>query len=132
MRVALEIVKLLWRSRSFVAERGDVLAAKRRLGFAADGRREHFVVLQSDAFTIDTVVVAPLDHADPIYDDDPLVVEVTAREAGTKSPQVVLVAHLRSVLVDRFDAGVVGKLRRASLMRAEDAIVRLLDLQHAT
>jgi hypothetical protein len=101
------------------------------LGFASEGRREHFVVLQSDAFALETAVVAPLDDHGKLYDDDPLVIEISAKEAGARSTQAVLVAHLTSVLLDRFEPGVVGRLRRASLMRVEDAIVRLFELSDA-
>jgi len=114
-----------------VAKRGDVLTVRRRLGFASEGKREHFVVLQADSFALETVVVAPLDDHGKLYEDDPLAVEVSGKEAGARSSQAVLVAHLTSVLLERFEPGVVGRLRRASLMRVEDAIVRLLDLSAA-
>jgi len=114
-----------------VAERGDVLAVRRRLGFASEGRREHFVVLQSTAFSLETVVVAPLDDHGRLYEDDPLAVEITGKEAAMRGNQVVLVAHLTSVLLERFETGVVGRLRRASMLRVEDALVKLFDLSGA-
>jgi len=89
------------------------------------------VVLQSDSFTLETVVVAPLDDQSKLYEDDPLLVEISAKEAGARGNQVVLVAHLTSIVLDRFEPGVVGRLRRASLMRVEDAIVRLFELSAA-
>ncbi len=114
-----------------MAERGDVLAVRRRLGFASEGKREHFVVLQSTAFSLETVIVAPLDDDGSLYEDDPLTVEITAKEAATRSAQVVLVAHLTSVLLERFEPGVVSRLRRASMLRVEDALVKLFDLAAA-
>ena len=114
-----------------MAKRGDVLTVRRRLGFASEGRREHFVVLQSDSFALETVVVAPLDDYGKLYDGDPFAIEITAKEAGTRGGQVLLVAHLTSVLLERFEPGVVGRLRRASLMRLEDALVRLFELSEA-
>ena len=89
------------------------------------------MVLQSDSFTLETVVVAPLDDQSKLYEDDPLLVEISAKEAGARGNQVVLVAHLTSIVLDRFEPGVVGRLRRASLMRVEDAIVRLFELSAA-
>jgi hypothetical protein len=62
-----------------VAKRGDVLVARRKLGFGAEGKAEHFVVLQSEELRgLDTVVVAPLDADGPLYEGDPLVAEVDA------------------------------------------------------
>jgi kynureninase len=89
------------------------------------------VVLQSESFTLETVVVAPLDDQSKLYEDDPLTVEISAKEAGARGSQVVLVAHLMSIVLDRFEPGVVGRLRRASLMRVEDAIVRLFESSDA-
>ena len=114
-----------------MAERGDVLAVRRRLGFASEGRREHFIALRCDAFALETIVVAPLDDAGRLYTNDPLAIEITAKEAGTRAAQVVLVAHLTSVMLDKFEPGVVGRLRRASLLRVEDALVKLFDLAEA-
>jgi hypothetical protein len=82
-------------------------------------------MLQRD---LDTVVVAPLDEDLPVYAADPLVVQVTKREAGTSRPQVVLVAHLTSVLRERFDAVRVGRLRAASMTSVERLVSILLEL----
>lgn len=112
------------------AKRGDVIVVRRRLGFGVGNRREHFVVLQSDMLQndLDTVVAAPLDDDLPVYAGDPLVVRVTKREAGTSTPQVVLVAHLTSVLRERFDAVRVGRLRPASMTDVEKLMTILLEL----
>lgn len=112
------------------AKRGDVLVVRRRLGFDVGHRREHFVVLQSDMLQkdLDTVVVAPLDEDLPLYAPDPLVVHVTKREAGTSTPQVVLIAHMTSVLRERFDAVRVGRLRATSMRDVEKLMTILLEL----
>ena len=113
------------RSSAFVARRGDVLVARRKLGFGADGKAEHFVVVQSDELRdLDTVVVAPLDADARLYDDDPLVVHVTPKETGARTPQVVLVHLLTATLLDRFERAPAGKLSSAS-MEALDALVRV-------
>ncbi len=81
-----------------MARRGDVLVSLRKLGFGAAGRRERFVVVQSDLLAgIDTSIVAPLDEDGALYLDDPLVVRVPASETGTSQPQVVLV-HLATAV----------------------------------
>jgi mRNA-degrading endonuclease toxin of MazEF toxin-antitoxin module len=112
-----------------VAERGEVLVARRRLGFAAPDRREHFVVLQSNALTnVETLVVAPLDDDAPLYRGDPLAVSVPAREAGTSLAQVVLAHLLMSVLADRFDAAASGRLSTRTMARVDDVVRTFLDL----
>lgn len=110
--------------------RGDVLVVRRRLGFGAGDRREHFVVLQSDLLQrdLETVVVAPLDDDLPLYAGDPLVVHATKREAGATEPQVILVQHLTSVLRDRFDAARVGRLRASTMRDVERLVTILLEI----
>ena len=53
---------------------------------------------------------------------------MTKREAGTPSPQVVLIAHLTSVLRERFDVGRVGRLRAGSMRDIEKLLIILLEL----
>ena len=110
--------------------RGDVLVVRRRLGFGGSGRREHFVVLQSDMLQrdLDTVVVAPMDDALPLYASDPLVVHVSKREAGTAARQVVLVSHLSSVLRERFEPMRAGRLRASSMSDIGRLVAILLEL----
>jgi hypothetical protein len=103
-----------------VAKRGDVLVARRKLGFGADGRTERFVILQSDSLRdLDTLIVAPLDADAPMYAADPLVVRVSPREAGAKSPHVVLVHLTGAFLRDRFQESTVGRLTAVSLARVD-------------
>jgi mRNA-degrading endonuclease toxin of MazEF toxin-antitoxin module len=110
--------------------RGSVLSLRRRIGFNPSPIIEHFVVLQADwtADTIETVLVAPLDVADRLYDGDPLVVEVSARESGTKRSQVILLAHILSVRKDRFQAEPVGALKPETLTRVANGLERIFDL----
>ncbi len=112
-----------------MAKRGVVLVVPRRLGFGADGRREHFVVLQSDLLQgLDTVVVAPLDQAAAMYDGDPLVVPLTPKESGTKAAQVALVYLLSAVPVARFEEAAVGRVSARTLARLGEATRTVLDL----
>jgi hypothetical protein len=107
-----------------VAKRGDVLVARRKLGFGAAGRAEHFAVLQADRLQdLETILVAPLDVFGPLYQTgDPLVVPVSAKEAGAKQEHVVLVYLLSAMLRDRFEPAAVGKLTSASLVKIEDVL----------
>ena len=113
-----------------MARRGDVLAVKRRLGFGSEGRVEHFVVLQADVVqaALDTTIVVPLDDDLPLYEGDPLVVSVSAKEAGTRRGQVALVAHVLSVRIDRFEPTPVGKLKLVTLRSLEASARVILDL----
>jgi mRNA-degrading endonuclease toxin of MazEF toxin-antitoxin module len=103
-----------------------VLAAKRRLGFGSTGQSEHFVVVQSDEIAaLEFVIVAPLEVDGPLYEEYPLAVHVTAREAGSKQPHVVLV-HLLAALHDsRFEEARVGRLSTASMAKI-DALLRVV------
>jgi hypothetical protein len=98
--------------------------ALRKLGFGAGGRRERFVVVQSDLLMgIDTAIVAPLDEDAAMYDDDPLAVGVPAVEAGTAKPHVVLVHLIAAAGLDRFEAAAVARLS-AKTMAAVDSLLR--------
>jgi mRNA-degrading endonuclease toxin of MazEF toxin-antitoxin module len=120
---------LLQRSSGCVAKRAEVLVARRRLGFGAGGRKEHFVVLQSDLLSsLETAVVAPLDEDASIYADDPLAVHVTGKEAGTKTAQVVLVHLLAAVSLERFEAAPVGHLSAKSMVQVGEALCTVLQL----
>jgi mRNA-degrading endonuclease toxin of MazEF toxin-antitoxin module len=107
-----------------MARRGDVLVATRKIGFGSGGRREHFVVLQSDLLAgIDTIIVAPLDEDAPMYRTDPLVVRVSAGEAGASRPHAVLVHLQGAARLDRFEAMAIGRLSPRS-MGAVDRLLR--------
>jgi hypothetical protein len=107
-----------------VARRGEVLVALRKLGFGAGGRRERFVVVQSDLLSgIDTAIVAPLDEDASMYEDDPLTVRVPAAEAGTAQPQVVIGHLIAATRLDRFEKEAVAKLSSKSMV-AVDALLR--------
>jgi hypothetical protein len=75
---------------------------------------------------LDALVVR--DVADRLYDGDPLVVEVSARESGTKRSQVILLAHILSVRKDRFQAEPVGALKPETLARVANGLERIFDL----
>ncbi len=96
----------------------------RRLGFGESGRRERFVVLQSDLLVaMDTAIVAPLDDSVTMYDEDPLAVPVPAAEAGTAGPQVVLPHLLTALPLSRFESQPVGRLSLES-MSSIDVLLR--------
>ena len=112
-----------------MARRGDVLVSTRRLGFGGGGRREHFLVVQSDLLSgIETAIVAPLDDMARIYDEDPLAVQVTAKEAGTKTAQVVLVHLLAAISLERFEPAPAGRLSAKSLARVDDVLRTVLSV----
>jgi mRNA-degrading endonuclease toxin of MazEF toxin-antitoxin module len=107
-----------------MAKRGEVLVARKKLGFGVEGRREHFVVVQSDLLSeLDTLLVAPLDESAPMYEDDPIVVHLQGKDARGGRPQVVLVHLLAAAPADRFEAAAVGRISAPSMARI-DAMLR--------
>jgi mRNA-degrading endonuclease toxin of MazEF toxin-antitoxin module len=112
-----------------MAKRADVVVARRRLGFGAEGRREHFVVVQADLLSgIETAVVAPLDDDAPMYKEDPLAVHVSAKEAGTKSRQVALVHLLAAMALEKFEPEATGRLSPKSMKLVDGALRTVLNL----
>jgi hypothetical protein len=88
-----------------VAVRGEVLALRRAVGFLPKARLERFVIVQADSVTraLETVLVAPLDEALPVYGAMPGALAVSAREAGTRKGQVALLTSLATVALERFE-----------------------------
>lgn len=112
-----------------MARRGEVLVVRRKLGFGAEGKAEHFAVVQSDELReLETVLVAPLDVDGSLYDDDPLVVRVSPKEAGTRQPHVVLVHLVSAALLDRFEPAHVARLSGVSMAKVDDALQVVLGL----
>lgn len=112
-----------------MARRAEVLVALRKLGFGASGRRERFVVVQSDLLVgVDTVLVAPLDGDEPMYKDDPLVVRISAAEAGTSQPHVVVVHLIAAARLDRFEPAAVGRLSSRSMGLVDGLLRTVLHL----
>ena len=113
-----------------MAERGDVLELRTRLGFAAGGAAERVVVVQATALNsaLPTTLVIPLDvFADPYLDLD-LLVRIPASEAGARKDQVAIASHIRFVPTDRFEAGRVGKLSDETLTELDEKLRLILDL----
>lgn len=114
-----------------MAARGDVLALRKAIGFLPGERLERYVVLQTDDLTavLDTVVVAPLDHAHPDYAALPGLVPIAAGEAGTASDQVAIVPQLLSLPLDRFEVAPVGRAGVLTLRRIEGILLMLFELE---
>ena len=112
-----------------MASRGDVLVARKRLGFGAVGRREHFVVVQADLVaTLDTALVLPLDEDGPSYRGHDLAVPLSGREAGMRAPQVALVHLLSCMPLDRFDATRAGRASSSTMARIDGSLRLVLSL----
>jgi len=113
-----------------MAERGDVLELRSRLGFGAKDVSERVVVVQATELNsaLPTTLFVPLDVlADP-YLDRELLVRVPAAEAGTRKDQVAIVTHLRFAPTDRFGPGRVGKLRADTLAELDEKLRLILEL----
>jgi mRNA-degrading endonuclease toxin of MazEF toxin-antitoxin module len=111
-----------------MAERGDVLRVKRRLGFGSERSGERVVVIQADPLNsaLPTLVV-PLD-TDPDAVPPSLAVRVSAAEAGAENEHVAIPTQLQVTLSDRLAAGRVGRLRATTLARIDEKLRLVLDL----
>jgi mRNA-degrading endonuclease toxin of MazEF toxin-antitoxin module len=112
-----------------MAERGDVLRVKRRLGFGNGRTGERVVVIQATHLNaaLPTTIVVPLDaHSDA--GPASLGVRVSAREAGADEDHVAVAAHVQVTLLDRFTPGRVGRLGPRTLAQLDQKIRLVLDL----
>jgi len=113
-----------------MAERGDVLQLRARLGFGQTSHGERVVVIQATALNsaLPTTIVAPLDVLGDPYLDQELLLAVPAREAGTAKDQIAILSHLRVAPTDRVEPGRVGKLSNATLAALDEKLRLILDL----
>jgi mRNA-degrading endonuclease toxin of MazEF toxin-antitoxin module len=111
-----------------MAERGDVLRVKRRLGFGSDRSGERVAVLQATPLNaaLPSTIVVPL--ADAIAAPPSLAVRVSAAEAGAEEDLVALPMLLQVTLLDRLAPGRVGRLRPKTMAQLEEKIRLVLDL----
>lgn len=112
-----------------MAERGDVLRVKRRLGFGAERSGERVAVIQATALNaaLPTTVVVPLD-TDAGSSPPSLVVPVSAAEAGADDGHFALAAHIQVTLLDRLSPGRVGRLKPRTLALLDEKLRLVLDL----
>lgn len=113
-----------------MVERGDVLRLKARLGFLPKGEAGSVVVVQATRLNsvLPSVLVVPLDSATAIYGQQPVVVPVSAKEAGTVTSQVAVVPQVRPLRLDHAAPGVAGRLSPATLARIDEVLRLVLDL----
>jgi mRNA-degrading endonuclease toxin of MazEF toxin-antitoxin module len=114
-----------------VADRGDVLRLKRRLGFGAKGEAEAVIVVQATPLNavLPTMVVVPLDPAVGAYAGHPAALRVSASEAGSSVDQVAVVWRMRAVAADAFSPGPVGRLRPGTVTALDDLLSLVLGLR---
>ena len=112
-----------------MAERGDVLRLKRRLGFGSERAGERVAVVQATPLNaaLPTTVIVPLDSNAKAAPPS-LVVRVSAREAGAEGDHFALPAQLQVTLLDRLAPGRIGRLSPRTLAQLEHKIRLVLDL----
>lgn len=112
-----------------MAERGDVLELKRRLGFGNDDSGERVVVVQATPLcaSLPTLVLVPL-VSDPIFGKSSLSVRVPAQECGSQDEHFALASELRSTIADRLAAGRLGRLRPRTLAELDRKLRLVLAL----
>jgi hypothetical protein len=110
-----------------VPERGEVFRLKRRLGFAAKGEAEAVVVVQANPLNavLETLLVVPLDPAVDFHGREPVVLRVSAPEAGSRVEHAAVPWRLLAVRADALSPGPVGRLR-ADTLRALDDLLKLV------
>jgi hypothetical protein len=113
-----------------MADRGDVMRLKRRLGFSARGEAESVIVVQATALNaaLPTLLVVPLDPAIGAYTDNPAVLRVTRQELGSTVDHVAIPWNMRAVSADAFAPGPAGRLKPASLAALDDLVRLVLGL----
>ena len=113
-----------------MADRGDVVQLKRRLGFESGGDEERFVVIQATSLSsvLPTVIAVPLDPQVATFGKSPLVVRVSAREAGTRADHVAIAFGVQVIATDRLAPGRVGALSTTTMFALDDVLRRVLDL----
>src|SRR5688500_14570272 len=113
-----------------MAERGDGLELRKRLGFGARDQNERVVVIQATQLNsaLPTTLFVPLDVLAAPYLERDLLVHVPAAEAGSKKDQVAIVTHVRFAPTDRFEPGRVGRLGPETLEELNEKLRLVLDL----
>lgn len=113
-----------------MAERGDVLRLKRRLGFGARGEGEPVLVVQEDAVSrvLPTILVVPLDPALAAHVGRPIAVRVSAQEVGASVDHVALVHQVRPVAKSALAPGVVGSALPSTMSAIDRALRYVLSL----
>ncbi|MBI2894824.1 MAG: type II toxin-antitoxin system PemK/MazF family toxin [Deltaproteobacteria bacterium] len=113
-----------------MADRGDVLRLKRRLGFGARGEGESVLVVQEDELgrVLPTILVVPLDPAIAAHGGRPIAVRVSAQEAGASVDQVALVHQVRPVAKTALAPGVVGTVLPRTMAAIDRALRYVLSL----
>lgn len=112
-----------------MAERGDVLRVKRRLGFGSERSGERVIVIQASPLNaaLPTTIVVPLD-TDPSAAPPSLAIAVSAAEAGAAEDHVAIPTQVQVTLLDRLAPGRVGRLNARTLSRLEEKLRLVLDL----
>jgi mRNA-degrading endonuclease toxin of MazEF toxin-antitoxin module len=113
-----------------MADRGDVLRLKRRLGFGAKGEADSVVVVQASGLNtvLPTLLVVPLDAAVGAYARVPAVLRASREEAGSDVDQVAVPWRLRAISADSLAPGPVSRLRPNTMRALEDLLKIVLDL----
>lgn len=113
-----------------MAERGDVLRLKRRLGFGAKGEAESVIVVQATPLNaaLSTLIVVPLDPATGAHAGHPAALRVSRRETGSSVDQVAIPWRLRAIAADALAPGPAGRLHPATLASLDELIKLVLGL----
>jgi mRNA-degrading endonuclease toxin of MazEF toxin-antitoxin module len=113
-----------------MADRGDVLRLKRRLGFSARGEAESVIVVQATPLNaaLPTLLVVPLGPAVGAYAGSPAVLRVTREEVGSTVDHVAVPWNMRAVNAAAFARGPRGRLKPATVAALDEHLLLVLGL----
>jgi mRNA-degrading endonuclease toxin of MazEF toxin-antitoxin module len=111
-------------------ERGDVVSARRRIGFDVPADDERFVVFQDDHLVaaLPTVIVVPLDVWSARDVEDPLSLRISKREAGTKQDMAARLTLLGARVTDKLALHPSGRLAPSTLAELDERMRRVLGM----
>ncbi len=112
-----------------MADRGDILQLRRRLGFGEGRSGEFVVVVQATPLNaaLPTTIVVPLDPS-PIVAGRALGVTVPAGEAGTKRDTTAVTWQVKTLVSDRLAPGRAGRLSPRTMDEIDQKLRLVLSL----
>jgi mRNA-degrading endonuclease toxin of MazEF toxin-antitoxin module len=114
-----------------MADRGDVLRLKRRLGFGAKGEAESVIVVQATPLNavLPTLLVVPLDPATGAYAEHPAALRISRQETGSNVDQMAVPWRLHALAANALAPGPVGRLQPGTLASLDDLLKLVLGLR---
>ncbi len=113
-----------------MAQRGDVVQLRTRLGFGPGRAAEPVVVVQSDGLNAvwHSLMVVPLALPTQADQKDPTVLLISKDELGLSSDHVALTTQLRPIALDALSPGRLGRLKPSTESKLDELLRLVLAL----